>query len=180
MVSVACLTIGSTVIYDGDTCTVLALADDRVTLQARSGTSRSVRAASLLTAAGTKLVDPDARLGPVAGVGASLASLTDTELVALYGKAAHLRELLTGYRSGSPEDALPGEPRPAFAAGVPLMERYSAKAQELGVGVTTVRRWVRAFERDGEAGLIDARRQRSSGPASRSAASIRVGLRCCA
>ena len=79
-------------------------------------------------------------------------------------RAAHLREVLTGHRSGSAEHALPGEPRPAYRPGAPLMERYSAKAAELGVGLTTLRRWVHAFEADGEAGLIDGRHQRSSEP----------------
>lgn len=44
------------------------------------------------------------------------------------------------------------------------MDRYRAKAHELGVGMTTVRRWVRSFELDGEAGLIDGRHQRASDP----------------
>ena len=44
------------------------------------------------------------------------------------------------------------------------MERYRAKAAELGVGVTSLRRWASAFEPDGEAGLIDARHQRASEP----------------
>lgn len=79
-------------------------------------------------------------------------------------RAAHVRELLTGYRSGSAEDALPGEPRATYRTASSLMDRCSAKAAELGVGVRTLRRWVRSFELDGEVGLIDARRQRPSEP----------------
>ncbi len=44
------------------------------------------------------------------------------------------------------------------------MERYRAKADELDVGLATIRRWVAAYERDGEAGLVDARHHRASEP----------------
>src|SRR5262249_53723037 len=100
----------------------------------------------------------------VAGVGPELASLTAGELAVVCERAAHVREVLTGYRSGSAEHALVGEPRAAFSPGTALMDRYAAKAAELGVGVTTLRRWVHGFEVDGEAGLIDARHQRPSDP----------------
>ena len=55
MVSVACLTIGSRVTYDGGVCTVVALAGDRVTVQEQcSGRTLSVRIASLLAAPGSR------------------------------------------------------------------------------------------------------------------------------
>ena len=161
--SVACLTIGSRVIYDGEVCTVIALAGDRVTVQQQtSGRALSVRIAPLLAAPGST-IDPAVAVS-VEAAGPALASLTDTEMKTVCERAAHLREVLTGHRSGSAEHALPGEPRPAYRPGAPLMERYSAKAAELGVGLTTLRRWVHAFEADGEAGLIDGRHQRSSEP----------------
>ena len=133
--SVACLTIGSRVIYDGEVCTVIAIAGDRVTVQQQvSGRALSVRIASLLAAPGSKLLDAAVAV-PVGAVGPALAGLSDGEMTAVCERAAHLREMLTGYRSGSPEHALPGEPRAAYASGVSLMERYRAKAAELGVGV---------------------------------------------
>ena len=56
--SVACLTIGSRVIYDGEVCTVIALAGDRVTVQQQtSGRALSVRIAPLLAAPGST-IDP--------------------------------------------------------------------------------------------------------------------------
>lgn len=162
--SVACLTIGSRVIYDGEIGTVVALVGDRVTLQEqRSGRALSIGIAALLAAPGGGLIDP-AGVVPVGAVGPALASLTDAEMTAVCERAAHLREVLTGYRSGSAEQALPGEPRAAYRPGTPLMARYRAKAAELGVGVTSLRRWASAFERDGEAGLIDARHLRASEP----------------
>ena len=82
----------------------------------------------------------------------ALASLTDGELAAVCERAAHVREVLTGYRSGSPEDALAGEPRAGYEPGMPLMDRYRAKAAELGVGVRTLRRWARSFAAMGRRG----------------------------
>ena len=163
MVSVACLTIGSRVIYDGEVGTVIAMAGDRVTVQRASGGALSVGIASLLAAPGSTRLDGAVVL-PVGAVGPALASLTDSEMKTVCERAAHLREVLTGYRSGSPEHALPGEPGAAYQPGTALMERYRAKATELGVGVTTLRRWVHSFEADGEAGLIDARHQRAREP----------------
>ncbi|OBG81429.1 transposase [Mycobacterium sp. E802] len=71
--------------------------------------------------------------------------------------AAHIREVRTGYRSGSAEAALAGEPRWPYAPGTPKMMRYRAKAAELGVHPRTFQRWVAAYEADGEAGLISQR-----------------------
>ena len=72
-------------------------------------------------------------------------------------RAAHVREVLYGYRSGSAELAAPGEPRPSFAPGVALGQRYAAKAAELGVGVRSVERWAADFQEFGEAGLLPRR-----------------------
>jgi transposase InsO family protein len=158
------LTVGSRVTYDGSVWTVVTLAGDRVTVQElASGRALSLRLASLLAAPGSGVLD-GAIVAPVGGVGAELASVTDGELGVVSERAAHVREVLTGYRSGSREDALVGEPRAAFGPATALMDRYAAKAAELGVGVRTLRRWVRAFEVDGEAGLVDARHQRPSDP----------------
>ncbi|WP_307671895.1 helix-turn-helix domain-containing protein [Streptomyces sp. V4I2] len=81
-------------------------------------------------------------------------------------RAGHVRELLTGFRSGSPELAGDGEPRGVYAPGGPLEPKYTAKAQELGVHVRTVKQWVADFRRHGEAGLA-AKKKQSSGPAAR-------------
>ncbi|KUF15775.1 Mu transposase C-terminal domain-containing protein [Streptomyces silvensis] len=69
-------------------------------------------------------------------------------------RAAHVREVLYSYRSGSAELAAAGEPRPHYAPGVPLGRRYAAKAAELGVGVRSVERWAADFQEFGEAGLL--------------------------
>ena len=70
-----------------------------------------------------------------------LAGLGDSELAGLRERVAHVREACTGYRHGSRELAQQGEPRPGYAPGAGKLQRYRAKAAELGVGVRTVRRW---------------------------------------
>ncbi|MFI9078380.1 TnsA-like heteromeric transposase endonuclease subunit [Streptomyces sioyaensis] len=82
-----------------------------------------------------------------------LAQLTNEAREEVRERAAHMNEVLTGYRSGSAELAAPGEPREEYAPGVPLMRRYEFKAAELGVSVRTIKRWVSAFHREREAAL---------------------------
>jgi transposase InsO family protein len=77
---------------------------------------------------------------------------------------AHVREACTGYRRGSPDLALPGEPRPEYAPGAGRLQRYQAKAAEMQVGVRTVERWAARLERDGPAGLVDERHLRRRAP----------------
>jgi transposase InsO family protein len=81
----------------------------------------------------------------------------------LEARVAEVQEVLTGFRRGSAELALPGEPRDGFGPGSTAMSRYRVKAAELGVGESTVRRWVAAFVRQGPAGLV-ARTNPVSGP----------------
>jgi hypothetical protein len=83
-----------------------------------------------------------------------LTQLSEEQCAALLEKAAHIREVLTGYRSGSPEIAEEGEPRPQYAPDRPLCERYADKAAELGVGFRTLERWVQGFQHQAEAGLV--------------------------
>lgn len=89
-----------------------------------------------------------------------LARLSEDELTEVRERAVHLNELLYGYRSGSAELAVPGEPRPQYVPGLPKMRRYQAKADELGVSLSTVLRWVAAFHAEKEAGLARRRPER--------------------
>lgn len=83
-----------------------------------------------------------------------LGELTDPQRRQVLERAAHVREVLTGYRSGMAELAAEGEPRPEFDPRLPLMTRYRSKAAELSVTTRTIQQWVSAFHSDGEAGLI--------------------------
>lgn len=158
------MAIGSKVAHDGETWTVVALEGGRATIKARvAGQTRSVAITHLLSAPGSRLLDSGAVL-PEPAVGPLFANLTEAALRDVSVRAQHVREVLAGYRSGSGEDALPGEPRAVYRPGSPKMDRYRAKAAELEIGLATLRRWVSAYESDGEAGLIDARHQRASEP----------------
>jgi transposase InsO family protein len=72
-------------------------------------------------------------------------------------RAAHVREALTGYRSGHAETALRGEPRAAYKPGLPRGKRLAAKADELGRGLRTIERWASDYLKYGEVGLISAK-----------------------
>lgn len=72
-------------------------------------------------------------------------------------RAAHVREVLTGYRSGCALTAVPGEPRRRYSTELSKQDRLAAKAKELGIGLRTLERWVSLYEADGEVGLLSAK-----------------------
>jgi len=175
-VTVTCLAVGSRVAYDGAVWTVVALGGDRVTVEESSGGTRSVRIAYLLSAPGSRLLDPPGSQ-PGGAVGPLLANLTELELAAVCERAGHVREVLTGYRSGSPDDAVAGEPRAGYRPGTAMMDRYPRRggAQRGGedpapVGAVVSARW---------GGGVD-RRPPSSVPPIRCAGSILAGWMGCA
>jgi len=119
--------------------------------------------------------------GPARRRGRQPAGLEDLtsrqrELVAM--RYAHLMEVETGYRSGSPWHALPGEPRPGYdPAATTLHQRRLAKVAEMtGLGADsavilglarvserTLVRWAGQCRRFGIAGCIDGHWLRRSG-----------------
>jgi transposase InsO family protein len=152
---------GLPVSFDGDQFTVAEIEGTRVMLR-RTGTAgapswRQVELVALLSHPSTRILTASPE--PQATVAAMLGNLSpgeDDDLTARYG---HVQEVRTGYRHGCAELALEGEPRPQYAAGVPMMARYQAKAAELGIGASTVRRWVMQAQ-DGPAGLVTERSAR--------------------
>jgi hypothetical protein len=61
-----------------------------------------------------------------------LSAMSESESAIVAERAAHVREVLTGYRSGAAELATPDEPRPPYDVRHTLTARYEAKAAELG------------------------------------------------
>jgi len=157
------LSAGARVTYDGQAWEVAELAPPSVLLAGPAGTLRRVSISHLLAAPGTRIGDSSGAERP-ADAGLRLASLDSAELAQLRERVAHVREACTGYRSGSPDLALPGEPRPEYAPGAGRLQRYQAKAAEMRVGVRTVERWAARLERDGPAGLVDERHLRRRAP----------------
>jgi transposase InsO family protein len=160
--------IGSKVVRDGGLCEVIELQGDTVVVEDARGRAAQVRVVDLLAAGG----DTGIRL---AG-SEQAASLAEESVGVLLGgareevvrealeRAAHVREVLTGYRSGSAEFAAVGEPRAEFQSSVSLMGRYAAKARELGVSVATIRDWISRYRAGGEAGLADRSDRRGRAP----------------
>ena len=138
--------------------TVAEIEGSRVMLR-RTGTAgapswRQVELVALLSHPSTRILT--AAPEPQAAVAAVLGSLSPGEDDDLTAQYRHVQEVRTGYQHGCAELALEGEPRPQYAAGVPMMARYQAKAAELGIGASTVRRWVMQAQ-DGPAGLASER-----------------------
>ncbi|MFJ2217753.1 transposase [Streptomyces sp. NPDC101062] len=158
------ISIGGKIVRDGELCEVVALEGDQVVVQDARGQVARLRVVDLL--------DPEVPGEPVAGAeaveagempGVVLGTVDESALEEARERAGHLREVATGYRSGSAELARPGEPREQYTPGTSLMERYAAKAEELGIAVRTLRKWMRRFEENDVAGLLPERRRRSDG-----------------
>jgi transposase InsO family protein len=145
---------GSRFSFDGEVVEVTGFEGTRVTLRDGRDRWRTLGLAGFLAGA-VPVEAPDARPAPV---GPLLAGLSGGEQSVVTERAGHVREVLTGYRSGTAEAARPGEPRPDYDPARPLGGRQEAKARELGVTDRTIRRWVRAYRDSGEAGLADSRR----------------------
>ncbi|ORL77180.1 hypothetical protein A5N71_15555 [Prescottella equi] len=96
--------------------------------------------------------------------GALIDGLSDEQREAWRNKVGHVREVLTGYRSGISEVPRPGEPKPCYQPTVAMTARCKAKAQELGISDKTVSHWAAEYRKDGPAALIDHRGTRAHGP----------------
>ncbi|WP_024760424.1 helix-turn-helix domain-containing protein [Streptomyces exfoliatus] len=152
--------IGTHFRYDGETVEVVEMAattaGNEVVL--RDGLGRLLRVSVReLLFSDRAVIIPD-EPGPAADDVEEIASvvlgqLDEVERHKILDRAEHVREVLTGFRSGTPQRARDGEPRPEYAPTLPLEARHEAKAAELGVTARTVRRWVAQFRDHGEAGL---------------------------
>lgn len=156
--------VGMRLAHDGELWTVDGMETGCVVLAGPRGARKRVATATLLADASTKVIG--AIEGAPSPMGSLLDDLTDAERSQLLERLGHVREVLTGYRSGSADLAEPGEPRPEFDPSLPQKGRYRAKAAELGVGLRTVERWVAAVRGAGPIGLIDGRSVRTADPLS--------------
>ncbi|WP_435127430.1 transposase [Actinacidiphila sp. bgisy144] len=154
------LQVGSLLVYDGEAVEVVefapTVAGNEVVLKDRRGGLRRVAVKELLFSDRATVVseNPGASSSDLEDIASVLLSrLKPAELGLLADRAGHVREACSGYRSGSAELAGQGEPRPQYDPSLPKVVRYQAKADELGVSLRTVKRWVAAVEAHGEAGL---------------------------
>ena len=160
------LGVGAQLVYDGEPVAVVEFAatgaGNEVMLKNGRGEFLRVSVKELLFSDRATIVsqDPGASSHDLQdGASVVLSGLQPAERDRLTGIAEHVREVCSGYKSGSAELARPGEPRPEYDPALSKMSRYQAKAEELGVSVRTVKRWVAAVEAHGEAGLAPSARR---------------------
>ena len=159
------LSIGKRVVYDGDVWSVTALSGNTVQLARPVGSPILMRVSDLLAAPGFGVAGDSQP--PAEALGPAFGTLDPDGYRELRQREEHILETLTGFRRGSAELALPGEPRPAYAPNVPLTVRYEAKAAELQVSVRTLRRMVAAYTAEGLSGLISGHAHRRTSPTGR-------------
>ncbi|MFB8349944.1 helix-turn-helix domain-containing protein [Streptomyces niveus] len=153
---------GSRLVYCGEVVEVVEFSHIGVTVRnTRTGEFTTVSVGRLAADARTESNSPP---GPADSAGLLLASLSRQQRAELSERAEHVRETLTGYRSGFEEETLPGEPRQEFTAERALPQRIAAKAAELEVSARTVERWAAAYQAGGEAALADNRLLKQRGP----------------
>ncbi|MFC0453765.1 helix-turn-helix domain-containing protein [Rhodococcus jostii] len=150
--------VGAGLMVDGDAARVVEFDGRKVVVEYADGRYGSFALAEFVSRA-RGLEPVEEGLDP----GLVLAGLSPAEREQAAARGEHVREVLTGYRSGYAEAARTGEPRPDYAPAVGLKARCEAKAAELGVASRTVERWVAAYRDAGEAGLVDDRRRRGRG-----------------
>ncbi|MEU4159219.1 helix-turn-helix domain-containing protein [Actinoplanes sp. NPDC026670] len=143
---------GLQLLYDGDLVEVLEF--DRMTVvlrNLRSGAISQVSVTQLLKSAwaATPTGTSESPLGIL------FAQMTADQRRRHTERVAHVRQVISGYRSGDPDRAGPGEPDPRYTSALSASERYRNKAAELGCSDRTIRRYVADYRAQGEAGLID-------------------------
>ena len=171
---------GSALVWDGKRCTVAHIGADAVVLRDLDFRHFSVRWVDLLTPAAEggrvrlAIIDDEASQDGEDAPEEEPDALSivwtyasDAQRQEAEDRAAHVREVTTGYRSGFAEVALVNEPRPEYDPSAPRAKRWHAKAQELGVSVRTVGRWVADYEKLGTLGLVDNRRAAAGNPFAR-------------
>lgn len=152
---------GSDLVYDGEPCTIVEICDGAIITRDRAGRSRRLRMVDVLrppNEGGRAHIPGRTREGeqgtPLAVI---WSDATDSVKARSAERSDHIREVLTGYKSGTNDIAREGEPRLEFHPSRSLSERVAAKAVELGKGRRTIARWVAQYKDAGEVGMVDCR-----------------------
>jgi transposase InsO family protein len=158
--------VGARFVYDGEIIEIVELhtvdgVPEVMTKDVRAETVRRFALAELMFSHRSRLlsddlsmeaVDPSGDISSVVWSAAPEAARRQAR-----ERAAHVREVLTGYRSGSTETALPGEPKAGYRPHLAMGSRIAAKAKEVNVGKRTVERWLKLYREGGEAALVSAK-----------------------
>lgn len=155
MTKTAKLTIGSEVHYEATSYVVEGFAGAVVVLRSTQGEVIRLGLRALVTSDSFKLIGlSDDNLQPL-----FIEGVPKERLKAAKDLLAHLLEAMTGYRSGTEIDALPGEPRAGYDPEASAMStRFVLKSTELGITDRTL--WIhkKNYEARGLHGLLDGRK----------------------
>ena len=153
--------LGSNLVYDGENVTVIALNSTNIRLRDKHGHETVMLLNEFLIQVATNYSTDESEEDqsnnenskfPISGVPKESLALAEDRL-------AHLLEARTGYKSGSAELTLPGEPHPQYdpQQTPSLRERMAAKATELRTGQRSLWRQASDYDKSGLWGLIDKR-----------------------
>ncbi|MGI5243203.1 helix-turn-helix domain-containing protein [Dactylosporangium sp. CA-139066] len=135
--AVVSVRVGAQLLFDGDLVQVVELDGAGVTVRnERTGQFQALTLGRLV--AGCTSVGAPVETLAAGSAGATLAGLTAAQRGEVAARAGHVLELLD-------------------LDGSRLRDRLVVKAAELGVSIRTLQRWIAAYRRDGEAGLVDTR-----------------------
>jgi putative transposase len=162
---------GAWVWFNGQRHQMVGQGGGEVHLRSAGGEWTAIYIAALMAAPGFRLISesPAESISSVVDAGALLDALSDDKATALRDLESHLNEMWKGFRSGDPEWAQPGEPRPPYdPVLVPnLTDRLEAKANELGVSPATMWRKLRRYRAAKGEGLVDGRGTDAQDPLAR-------------
>lgn len=160
------LRVNAHIVFDGSRYVITEILDTAVVLRGVRGHYRRVEVAELLRPLSdggrARLVDTDVR-EDAGEPGILWADASEKAREAARVRAAHLREALTGYRSGDASTAMASEPKAEYGLDKSRGSRVKAKAVELGVSQRTLERWIGDYRASGEFGLVDGRHKAPDG-----------------
>ncbi len=149
------LGIDGQIVVGGEEIRLVAIEDGVLVGEAPSGEVRRLGVVPLASSGSVAEHDGESRehgARPGAGVLSEAQTREATRML------CDLNEAWSGYRSGDPERAAPGEPRAGYDPAVnTLSERLEAKARELGCSVRRLRDRRARLRRHGIRGLVDGR-----------------------
>lgn len=154
--------LGAAVAFDGDRYVVSEIVDGAVVLRSSRGSFRRVEMVELmrpLSAGGRARFADQPAVDDAGEPGILWAGVAESARDKARERAEHVREVLTGYRSGDSAIAGPGEPRPQYAPERSVRSRIRAKAAEVGKSERSLDRWIGDYRASGVLGLVDARQR---------------------